>query len=280
MARFRTAALPLIVAAALAVAGCTTDTKTTADAESTTPPAPNPRLTTMPLSPELDHLHGLHVDADGTVLAGTHSGLLALAPSGNTTRVGTSDDDLMGLSGVPGTDTLFSSGHPGPSSDAPDPLGLARSTDGGVTWESRSLVGEVDFHALASDGNVLAGFDTSSGIRVSADDGATWADGAAIGVSALAVTEAGIWAATPDGLLLSTDGARTFAPTPGAPRLGLVSAGTDGALWGMDVDGNAWRSRDGRAWEEFTRVGDVEALTALDYDTAYAATAQELHTLR
>ncbi|MFM1725605.1 sialidase family protein [Rhodococcus sp. PAM 2766] len=280
MARFRTAALPLIAAAALAVAGCTSGTQSTADAETTTTPVINPRLTTMPLSPELDHLHGLHVDADGTVLAGTHSGLLALAPSGNTTRIGASDDDLMGLSGIPGTDTLFSSGHPGPSSEAPDPLGLARSTDGGVTWESRSLVGEVDFHALASDGRILVGFDTSSGIQVSADEGATWSPGAAIGASALAVNAGGIWAATPDGPLLSTDGARTFAPTPGAPPLGLVSAGRDGSLWGMDDGGNAWRSRDGRAWEEFTRVGDVEALTALDYDTAYAATAQELHTLR
>lgn len=280
MARFRTAALPFIAAAALAVAGCTGSSPTTADAETTTTPVVNPRLTTMQLNPELDHLHGLHVDADGTVLAGTHSGLIALAPSGNTTRIGTSDDDLMGLSGVAGSDLLFSSGHPGPSSDAPNPLGLARSADGGVTWETRSLAGEVDFHALASNGRILVGFDTSSGIRVSSDDGATWTDGAAIGASALAVNDGGIWAATPDGLLLSTDGARTFAPTPGAPPLGLVAAGRDGSLWGMDGDGNAWRSRDGRAWEEFTRVGEVEALTALDYDTAYAATAQKLHTLR
>ncbi|PTR27747.1 hypothetical protein C8K36_104371 [Rhodococcus sp. OK519] len=280
MARFRTAALPVIAVAAFAVGGCTSGTQTTADAETTTPAVVNPRLVTMPLSPELDHLHGLHVDADGTVLAGTHSGLLALAPSGNTTRVGLSEDDLMGLSGVPGTDTLYSSGHPGPSSDAPNPLGLARSTDGGVTWESRSLVGEVDFHALASDGAILVGFDTSSGIRVSADDGATWTPGAAIGASAVAVNDIGIWAATQGGLLLSTDGAATFTPAPGAPPVGLVSAGRDGGLWGMDDDGNAWRSRDGLSWEEFTRVGEVEALTAVDYDTAYAATAQELHTLR
>jgi len=277
MTRFRSVALPLIAAAALVTGGCTTAAETDADAPT---PVIDPRRATIPLSPELDHLHGLHVDTDGTVLAGTHSGLLALAPSGNTTRIGTSDDDLMGLTGVPGTDTLFSSGHPGPSSGAPDPLGLARSSDGGVTWESRSLVGEVDFHALATDGAILVGFDTSSGLLVSADDGATWAPGAAIDASALAVNDSGVWAATPDGLLLSTDGARTFTPVPGAPPVGLIAAGRDGALWGIDDDGNAWRSRDGRAWEEFTRVGDVEALTALDYDTAYAATPQELHTLR
>ncbi|MDH6281417.1 F510_1955 family glycosylhydrolase [Prescottella agglutinans] len=277
MTRFRSAALPVIAAAALVVSGCTSDTQSEAG---TTPPPIDPRRATMSLNPELDHLHGLHVDADGTVLAGTHSGLFALAPSGNTTRVGTSDDDLMGLTGIPGTYTLFSSGHPGPSSDAPDPLGLARSSDGGVTWEPRSLVGEVDFHALATDGEILVGFDTSSGLRVSTDDGTTWTPGAELAASALAVNDGGVWAAGPDGLLVSTDDAATFTPVAGAPLLGLISAGRDGSLWGMDVDGNAWRSRDGRAWVEFTRVGAVEALTAVDYDTAYAATAQELHTLR
>ncbi|WP_430332284.1 F510_1955 family glycosylhydrolase [Rhodococcus sp. ACT016] len=277
MIRFRSVALPFITAAALLVGGCTSEPQS--EAETSTPPI-DPRRATIALNPELDHLHGLHVDADGSVLAGTHSGLLALAPSGNTTRVGTSDDDLMGLTGVPGTDTLFSSGHPGPSSDAPDPLGLALSSDGGVTWEPRSQVGEVDFHALATDGELLVGVDTSSGLRVSTDDGRTWTPGAPLTTWALAVNAGGVWAATPEGLQLSVDAAVTFTPVAGAPHLDLLAAGRDGALWGIDVDGNAWRSRDGRAWEEFTRVGEVEALTPLDYDTAYAATAQVLHTLR
>lgn len=277
MTRFRSVTLPFIAAAALAIGGCGTDAE--AEAEAPTPVL-DPRRATIPLNPELDHLHGLHVGADGAVLAGTHSGLIALSPSGNTSRIGTSDDDLMGLTGVPGADTLFASGHPGPSSDAPDPLGLARSVDGGATWEPRSLVGEVDFHALATDGEMLVGFDTSSGLRVSTDDGTTWTPGAELAASALAVNDGGVWAAAPGGLLVSTDGAATFTPVAGAPRLGLIAAGRDGALWGIDADGNAWRSRDGRDWEEFTRIGDVEALTALDYDTAYAATAQELHTLR
>ncbi len=121
MARFRTAALPLIAAGGPGRGRVHHRHEDDGRCRDDHPPAPNPRLTTMPLSPELDHLHGLHVDADGTVLAGTHSGLLALAPSGNTTRVGTSDDDLMGLSGVPGTDTLFSSGHPGPRATLPIP---------------------------------------------------------------------------------------------------------------------------------------------------------------
>ena len=115
-------------------------------------------------------MHGLTVDSAGTILAGTHSGLVALAPSGTTTEVGTSDDDLMGLAGVPGSDVLVASGHPGPSNPGPNPLGLRRSDDGGRTWTDRSLVGEVDFHALATDGTVVVGFDgTRDGLQAVKD---------------------------------------------------------------------------------------------------------------
>src|SRR3546814_12634212 len=65
----------------------------------------------IPLSPELTHLHGLQLSADRTLLAGTHTGLAAITPAGATTAVGTSDDDLMGLSGIPGTDVVFASGR-------------------------------------------------------------------------------------------------------------------------------------------------------------------------
>lgn len=56
-------------------------------------------------------------------------------------------------------------------------------------------------------------------------------------------------------------------------------AGAADALWGVDVEGVAWRSRDGRAWQTYSYVGPVEALTAANYDTAYAATTQSLYTL-
>ncbi|MFI5715771.1 hypothetical protein [Nocardia sp. NPDC051750] len=41
--------------------------------------------------------HGLHLTADGSVLAGTHTGLFTLAADGTTTRIDTSDDDFMEL---------------------------------------------------------------------------------------------------------------------------------------------------------------------------------------
>lgn len=201
--------LPTGIAALLVLAGCSSQTD-----ESTTPDAAVPAVE---LRSELTHLHGLHVGADGTVLAGTHTGIFTIDPSGATSRVGASDDDFMGLTGVPNTDIVFASGHPSASSFAANPLGLRSSTDGGTSWMDRSLAGQVDFHALATDGRVLVGFDGTDGLLVSTDSGTTWAPGARLVAPALAITNSGVWAVTPAGLEHSTTGARTFSPVPGAP---------------------------------------------------------------
>ncbi|WP_068163741.1 F510_1955 family glycosylhydrolase [Rhodococcus phenolicus] len=263
-------ALSTLSVTTLTLAGCSSPDPT---------PPRTPSVPTVQLTPELHHLHGLHINAQGTVLAGTHTGLFAIESTGNTERVGDSDDDLMGLTGVAGTDTIVSSGHPGKSSSAPNPLGLRTSTDGGRNWTAQSLVGEVDFHALTTDGTLLIGFDGTSGLITSTDGGTTWASGAALPAASLAITDTGVWAVTADGLQRSTDTATTFSAVPDAPALTLLAAGPDNSLWGVDVDGNAWRSRDGQTWQKNSYVGDVEALTAADYDTAYAATAQKLYTL-
>lgn len=259
------------------LAGCSVTDQT-----ATTPVPTTPVSASVPgvaLTPPLDHLHGLHLAADGTILAGTHTGLFALATDGITTRVGASDDDFMGLTGAPGTDHLFASGHPGPSSTAPNPLGLTESTDAGRTWTPKSLTGEVDFHALATNGDLLIGFDGVTGLLTSTDAGTTWSTGARIAAAAIAVTENGVWAATADGLQHSTDTGRTFTTVPDAPQLVLVSAAKDGSLWGIDITGTAWRSHTGREWEQWAVVGPVEAILATDYGTAYAATAQKLYPL-
>lgn len=271
------------LAAVIVLAGCSSNDQTS-NHHSTGQPATgqrsaSPAAAQVALDPPLDHLHGLHLDADGAVLAGTHTGVFEIEMSGGTTKIGTSDDDFMGLAGVPGTNELFASGHPGPSSSAPNPLGLTASVDGGRTWETRSLLGEIDFHALATDGEVLVGFDGVTGIVASTDDGVTWTPGAAMSARALAVTDAGVWATTPDGLQRSTDEGRTFAVVPDAPGLVLISAAADGSLWGVDTSGSAWRSKTGESWEQRARVGEVEAVLALDFDSAHAVTAQTLFTL-
>ncbi|UTM39894.1 glycoside hydrolase (plasmid) [Rhodococcus pyridinivorans] len=265
------------VAAAAVLVGCSTGEQAPAAAagsgsvESSVPG--------VALVPALDHLHGLHLAPGGVVLAGTHTGLVDLAADGRTTRIGDSDDDFMGLTGGPGTEHLFASGHPGPASSAPNPLGLIESTDGGRTWTPKSLTGEVDFHALATDGTVLVGFDGTTGLLVSTDAGTTWSSGAPLAAAALAVTDTGVWATTTAGLQHSTDAGRTFTVVPDAPPLALISAAQDGSLWGVDTTGTAWRSRTGQTWDQHAVVGPVEAVLAVDYETAYAATAQTLYTL-
>lgn len=271
--RIARAAALTFTAVVLIVSGCSS----ASDHASAPKVPPVPAVKVVELNPELDHLHGLHIGAAGTIVAGTHSGLFAIDPSGVTSRVGGSDDDFMGLTGVPGSDLVFASGHPGESSSAPNPLGLRHSADGGQTWVDKSLVGDVDFHALVTDGVVVAGSDGTT-ILVSADAGTTWASGAAMRVASLAITESGVWAVTDDGLQHSTDGARSFSVEPDAPSL-VILAGAGDALWGIDVEGNAWRSREGQDWQVHSYVGSVEALTAANYDTAYAATTRSLYTL-
>lgn len=284
-----------LLAAALVLAGCAADPDPTGTAattaqpsESTSPPATAgtasaptsagatadgaPTVQEVALSEALDHVHGLHVGPDGVLLAGTHTGVVAIDPAGAVTAVGPDRDDLMGMTGIPGTDTLVSSGHPGAGSDLPNPLGLIVSTDGGATWTPRALTGQVDFHALAGDGDTVAGFDGSQGLLVSTDAGTTFRRGASIAPAALAVTQAGIWATTADGLQRSTDGGLSFSVVAGAPLLVLLASGADGSLWGVDTAGVAWRSADGTTWDRRGEAGAVDALAVGPSGTAYALT--------
>jgi len=259
----------------LAVVALAGGCNSTSDAEAGTGPA----ASSIVLDPALSHLHGLHVTAAGTLVAGTHTGLFAIDPTtGATSRVGDSDDDFMGLTGIAGTDTLYASGHPGRSSSAPNPLGLRASIDGGRTWAQKSLLGQVDFHALAADGDILVGFDGTTGLRVSSDGGTTWSPGAAMAARSLATTPTGVWAVTAGGLVRSADGARSFTPVPDAPPLVMI-AGAPQALWGIDDTGYAWHSRDGEAWQQSSYVGSADALVAVDETTAYAVTDTVLRLL-
>lgn len=121
------------------------------------------------------------------------------------------------------TGTSYASGHPGPGTDLPDPVGLIRSTDGGTSCEQLSPQGESDFHALtASD----AGITAYDGRSLSATtDGATWRD-LAVPVTpyALASSPDGqvLLATSQSGLVRPTDAGATWAPADGAPLLQVV----------------------------------------------------------
>ncbi len=279
----------LMVVVVLAVSACTSQPEPASpsptSAVAATPPASGDAAAVpagvdeTALSEPLDHVHGLLVTGEGTLLAGTHTGAVAVTTDGTVSRVGSSRDDLMGMTGIPGTDTLASSGHPGVGSDFPNPVGLILSDDGGLTWSAASLTGQVDFHALAADGTVVVGYGGGDGVLVSSDGGQSFTAGAAITPAALAITPGHVWASTADGVQHSVDGGQSFSVVETAPLLVLVAAGPDGSLWGVDTDGVAWRSPDGATWEQRASVGPVEALAVTDEATAYAMTATTLYAL-
>jgi hypothetical protein len=230
------------------------------------------------LTPRVEHVHGLVADGDGSLLAGTHKGLFRVADDGRSTLVGTARADIMGLAADP-AGRLVASGHPEASSDSPNPVGLIRSRDGGRTWSMTSLSGQVDFHALATRGTTVVGFD-GSGVLGSSDGGKTWQRGASGEYWSLTLDSSTVWATGPDGLTRSDDSGGSFSAVPDAPRLVLATAGSDGTPWGIDHDGVAWVRPPEDGWQRLTTVGPVEALAAVDAETAYAVSGTDLIRIR
>jgi len=249
---------PLILAAAAlalaTLAGC-------AAPASEEPTATERNAAGVPVVPaEAGHVHGMAVNpADGQLYLGTHGGTLVV--DGDTiTRIGDTTIDLMGFT-VAGADHFYASGHPGPSDDLPNPVGLIESTDAGETWQPLSLTGESDFHTLGAAGNQVYGF---NGQLIGTDDGRNWTPGAAeVAPASLAVDpKAGtrVVATTEHGPALSTDRAETFTHLDGAPMLLFVAWPTPDKLWGVSPEGAVHLSADsGKTWIE---KGDVEAPSA------------------
>jgi hypothetical protein len=120
----------------------------------------------------VSHIHQVKV-VENKVLVLTHEGLYELVSKNNMKLVGKDKIDVMGFTSL-GKD-LFASGHPAQGSKAPNPIGLMKSLDGGLSWTAVSLVGKVDFHFLEGAGSDLYGEDSQSGMLMySPDSGKSW----------------------------------------------------------------------------------------------------------
>ena len=120
----------------------------------------------------VSHIHQVKVVAN-KVLVLTHEGLYELVSKNNMKLVGRDKIDVMGFTTL--GNALFASGHPAQGSKAPNPIGLVKSIDGGLTWKSISLVGKVDFHFLEGAASDLYGADSQSGnLMYSPDSGKSW----------------------------------------------------------------------------------------------------------
>ncbi|MHA7238584.1 F510_1955 family glycosylhydrolase [Arthrobacter sp. TMS1-12-1] len=247
----RAARLSLTAAAAVLLGACAAPTST-----SQAPPTAPAASAGYPSG----HVHGMSVDpATHRVLLATHDGLFDVTRS-PAQQIGPVID-LMGFTST-SDGTLYASGHPGPGTDLPDPVGLITSTDGGHSWEPVSRQGETDFHALAATSTGLIGHE---GRIVTSADGQHWTVTAddVPAYNLAGASNGSVLATTEEGLYRSEDSGATWTMVPGAPLLVLTTFAGDSAV-GVTPDGTIHTSADaGLTWaQRGTMEGDPAAIAA------------------
>jgi hypothetical protein len=234
--------------------------------------------------PGFGHVHGLGVNpADGVLYAATHYGVWRVAINGQPVRVADRYQDTMGFT-IVGPDHFLGSGHPDLRERLPSHLGLIESRDRAETWQSLSLLGEADFHALEAKHGRIYGFDSTSSTFMVSGDGRTWQRLARLGLVDITVSpsDASVVLATAEqGVLRSDDGGKDFGAVSPAPRLVFIDWRPAG-LYGLDAAGAAWASPDGGAtWERRGELGSRPgALTVTDAGQLFAANEEGVVTSR
>ncbi|MEU7000226.1 F510_1955 family glycosylhydrolase [Nonomuraea sp. NPDC046570] len=229
--------------------------------------------------PGVGHIHGLGVDpGTGKVYVAGHYGLFTVE-GGKLARVGDRDADHMGFT-VAGPGAFYASGHPAAGDiqggQAPH-LGLIRSADAGRTWQQVALAGQADFHALQVAGTVVYGYDSQTGqIWRGSEGGENLRAKARLDLLDLASgTNAPdtVYATTPDGVRVSTDGGASFKPLKGAPLLAFLDVTGADRLVGVAPDGQVHASTDnGATWQPGGRLPmQAVAFTAVSADRLLAA---------
>lgn len=232
---------------------------------------------------DLAHIHGLGINpADGELYAGTHHGVFRIPAEGEPEQVAGRTQDFMGFT-ILGPDHFLSSGHPGPDdAESPPNLGLLESNDGAKTWQTRSLSGEVDFHALEAKHGRVYGYDSQTGQLMVSKDETTWDRRAQEPLADIAVSPADpdvVLATMQEGPARSTDGGRTFTTIDGAPPLVLLDWPSDRRLVGVGPDGVVYTSSDGgETWAKGGGVpGQPAAMTTHGKAEVYVATDSGVH---
>lgn len=236
--------------------------------------------------PELAHVHGLGINpADGELYAASHVGVFRLPEGGDPQQIGGRSQDTMGFT-VVGPDHFLGSGHPDPrETDQPPHLGLIESTDGGETWQTLSLAGQADFHALEAAHGRVYGYDSQTRqVMVSAEK-TTWDRRARLALADFAVSPDDpdlLLATTEQGPARSSNGGRDFAPIAGAPILLLLDWPASDRLVGVAPDGIVHVSGDGgTSWTVSGRIpGRPEALITHGTSEVYVATDAGIHRSR
>ncbi|MBB5803402.1 hypothetical protein F4560_003170 [Saccharothrix ecbatanensis] len=233
--------------------------------------------------PGLAHVHGLGVDpADGTLYAASHHGVFRVPAGVTAERVGDGMQDTMGFT-VVGPNHFLGSGHPDPRDTGKAPhLGLIESLDAGKTWQSLSLEGEADFHALEAKHGAVYGYDSQTGQLAVTSDRLNWDRRARVPLADFAVSPSSpdtVLATTEQGLARSTDGGRTFTALAGAPALQLLDWPAEATIVGVAPDGGVHTSADGGVtWVRTGQVpGKPTAVAAHGPAEVFVATTTAIH---
>jgi photosystem II stability/assembly factor-like uncharacterized protein len=236
-------------------------------------------------APDWGHVHNLSLVGD-VVYMGTHNGFWKQEVDQDPMLVSQPAFDVMGLTGS--SDRWLASGHPGPEMDAPSDLGLIESIDGGVTWQSVSLLGEVDFHRAAAVGEFVLGLAAHSGSLLrSTDGGRTWSDLGTPSIFDFAINPANpdvIFATSENGTLRSEDGGKTFVPVATSELLaflawgeqGLYAASTEGQIIFTNDLGASWDVRGSLAAAPSALATDGSNVVALVDDSIWGSTDEGL----
>jgi hypothetical protein len=207
--------------------------------------------------------HGLAYSNDGKeVWIPAHHGIIVYR-EGTWTYAPGDKNDYMGFSMT--DDGFYSSGHPAPGSDLPNPLGIIKSSDKGKTIETLALGGGEDFHGLAVgySTHTLFAFNSkpnekmaSPGFYSSTDGAKTWKPGALKGISGQPVLLAAhpadpksVSIGTNQGIFVSQDFGNTFDKLTLENRVSALSYATDGSLIVGTLDGKLLKQT-GEQWTE------------------------------
>ena len=216
-------------------------------------------------APDWGHVHNLSLVGD-VLYIGTHNGFWKQETGQEPVLVSQPAFNVMGLAGS--NDRWLASGHPGPEMDGPSDLGLIESIDGGVTWQSVSLLGEVDFHRAASVGDFVLGLAAHSGqLLQSTDGGRTWSDLGTPAIFGLALspdTPDLVLATSENGTLRSEDGGENFTPVTTPELVAFLAWGEQG-LYAASTKGQILFSGDnGASWEPRGSLGAAPGALATD----------------
>lgn len=192
----------------------------------------------------LIQIYGMTYDADGSrAMFATHEGIVWFG--GEKWQAGNGErHDYIGF--APYKDGFYASGKPGPGSKLPNPIGLVKSTDGGVSIDILALAGEVNFrllgvsyrHPMVYGYNETAGPTLKQpGLYYSADEGKTWTQSAMKGFegqpTAIAIHPDNpdyVVLGARDGLFLSKDRGESFMKRLPDMGISALSFDLDGTI--------------------------------------------------